>query len=105
MIKEGDEVLPEIAQIICDYGEDGRFEFCIKDPFRGVKVRRGTYRLEGNTLWLMAEASKGYEAKTWNVQIESITEDTHVTIASPGPRESAGKPQRAEFKRRPTKEG
>ena len=105
MIKEGDEVLlPEVVQIVCDYGEDGRFEFRIKDPFRGVEeVCRGTYRLEGNTLWHMAEASKGHEAKTWNIHIETITEDTLVTIAGPGPREPAGKPQRAEFIRRPTK--
>ena len=105
MIKIRDKELPEMAQVVCDYGEDGRFEFRIKDPFRGVEeVCRGTYRLEGNTLWHMAEASKGHEAKTWNIHIETITEDTLVTIARANhPLDNSGESERAEFIRRPTK--
>jgi hypothetical protein len=43
--------------------------------------RVGTYRLDGETIWLQTPATTAVPAATWSVRIETLTEDKLRMIA------------------------
>jgi hypothetical protein len=77
-------IAPQV-EIILVFSDDGRFETHGADPWNGLRVRMGTYRLEGNTIHFSVGPTDRLDAMTWDKVIEVITEDKLVLVGFPEP--------------------
>lgn len=66
------------------FTKDGRFIFRIMEPQAGVAVNKGKYQVIGQSIRLSSDPSEELPAgRTWNVDIESITEQELKTVGGP----------------------
>src|SRR5262245_10278811 len=62
--------------------QDGKLIIWMEQSRDGPEPPRvGTYRLDGEMIWLQTPATAAVDAATWSVRIETLTKDKLVTIA------------------------
>lgn len=83
LVKQGDRVMSPLASITGEYQSDGTFLAQTVGIHERPQKKAGTYQLIRQTIRITSDKSAEEPSKTWDVDIESLTEDELVTLAGP----------------------